>query len=304
MQEINTCNFCGSSEACPLFTGSDLMFLRNTSKHTVLICSQCGLFYLSPRPFTPEELAAIYPPEYEPYVDPNRKLMLRLRQLAWRSELLDIVRVGGKDAYILEIGCATGEYLDALHELGCERLAGLEFNPQVAQLARERYGLDVTAGELMDAQYPDQTFDIVVMRHVFEHVPDPMGTLREIARILKPGGQYIFVIPNPDSLDAKVFGRYWQGHDIPRHFYNYPPGTLKQMLSEAGLEQQDIRFSLIPNDWILSIKRMLLEHGWPGWVARLFEIDNPILLALFTPVSILAGLVKRSGRIRVRAAKV
>jgi SAM-dependent methyltransferase len=141
------------------------------------------------------------------------------------------------------------------------------------------------------------------MRHVFEHVPHPMATLKEIARILKPGGTFIFMIPNPDSLDARLFGRYWQGHDVPRHFYNYPPNTLRQMLLAAGLEQQHIGFSLIPNDWILSIKRMLIEGGLPPWFTRLFEIDNPLLLALFTPFGVLAGLLQDSGRVRVKAVR-
>jgi SAM-dependent methyltransferase len=303
MEEV-VCDFCGSADATVLFEGTDVMFPQYQHIHAVQRCNQCGLWYLNPRPTTEEEYLAMYPPEYDSYVDLDRKWLLQLRKLNWRKELADIVSLVGSEGRFLEVGCATGEFLNELREMGCLNLIGLEYNPEVVQMARERYGLDVREGDILSGQFPNEHFDVVMMRYVLEHVPNPVETLRETHRILKPGGTYIFSIPNPVSLDAQVYGRYWFGHEVPRHLHNYPKATLKQMLESVGFEQKHIYYSFAPNDWILGFKNVLIGWGVSHKAASVWDIHNPLALALFFPLGVLSGLVKSSGRMRVVARKL
>ncbi|MCC6906231.1 MAG: class I SAM-dependent methyltransferase [Anaerolineae bacterium] len=304
MKEITTCAFCGSDKATVLYRGTDMLFPYYTHEHAVQQCDECGLWYLNPRPDTEEEILKMYPPEYDSYVDTGKGWFLAVRRQVWKPELRRHIALAGRDGHILEVGCATGEYLNELRLRGCRNLVGVEYNPEAVRLANERYHLDVIQGDILGGHFADQQFDLVIMRYVLEHVPNPMETLREAARILKPGGAFIFSIPNPDSLDARVYGRHWFGHEIPRHFFNYPQATLKKMLAATGFELDHIDFPYIPNDWILGFKNVLLNNGTSRAVARLVDIDNPLALALFLPLGVLSGLLRASGRMHVHARRM
>jgi len=303
MEHVN-CDFCGSSEARVLFRGSDRMFPKNDALFSVQQCFSCGLLYLQPRPTTHEELLAMYPPEYDSYVNLDKKWQIALRKLVWRGELLDIRKRIGSEGNVLEIGCATGEYLNALREKGVQNVTGVEFSPQAAELARTRYEMSIVTGDLFDGHFPDSAFDAIVMRHVLEHIPSPFETLREINRIIKPGGWLFLSLPNPDSLEAKLFKENWLDHDVPRHLFNFPPATLRKMLSRTGFEQYRIDYSNTPNGWILSSKYYLFSRRLPAGLTRMLDLNNPLSLALFIPLSILAGFFRCSGRIRVVARKL
>jgi SAM-dependent methyltransferase len=95
--------------------------------------------------------------------------------------------------------------------------------------------LDVFAGEITDAGFADNSFDIVTMWDVLEHVRDPLRVLCEVRRILRPGGLLLCSTPNVDSVDANLFGRYWIGYDFPRHLYVFSSSTLGRLLRQAGL---------------------------------------------------------------------
>jgi SAM-dependent methyltransferase len=109
---------------------------------------------------------------------------------------------------------------------------GVEINGEVAEFARRRYGIDIVPGTLEAVAYPAAFFDAVTMWDVLEHLHDPSATLREIHRILKPGGILVVRVPNLASWDATLFGRYWAGLDAPRHLYVFSPTTLSNMLAQ------------------------------------------------------------------------
>jgi SAM-dependent methyltransferase len=191
-----------------------------------------------------------------------------------------------------------------LKKLGVTRLLGIEYNPNAGELARSRYGIEVRTGDLFSGNLPSGEFDGVIMRYVLEHVASPTQTLREVGRILCPGGRFFFSIPNPDSLDAKFYRENWLGYEIPRHFYNFPLKTLNNMLESSGFTLERIEFSIVPNDWIISAKYLLQSKGCPACLSERFSLENPFALALFFPVGVIAGMLHQSGRIRVTVRKL
>ncbi|NCQ28205.1 MAG: class I SAM-dependent methyltransferase, partial [Armatimonadetes bacterium] len=92
--------------------------------------------------------------------------------------------------------CATGQHLAMLRDRGGWRVTGVEFSPRAAALARRVHSLNVHTGDLLSAHLPAESVDLVLMKYVLEHVPDPLGELREIRRVLRPGGRAVFWVPN------------------------------------------------------------------------------------------------------------
>jgi ubiquinone/menaquinone biosynthesis C-methylase UbiE len=236
MESVN-CNLCGSSEAKIVYRVSDWLLDHPDVVTTLVQCSYCGLIYQNPRP-TEVEIGQHYPDEYEPYLNFGVKKSSWLQQKSVEygldkraNEVLKYVKTGN----LLDIGCAVGDFLNHMRGKYHWQVCGVEVSEYAAELARKRYGLDVFTGTLEEAHYPDNTFDAVTMWDVLEHLHDPSAALKEIWRVLKPGGMLVLRIPNGDSLDARVFGNCWAGLDTPRHLYLYTKATLNQLFEKNGL---------------------------------------------------------------------
>jgi 2-polyprenyl-3-methyl-5-hydroxy-6-metoxy-1,4-benzoquinol methylase len=258
--EYVTCNLCGADRPLPFATARDRQHWL-PGIFTLVQCAQCGLIYLNPRP-ADADLAAYYPDDYNLYAIPTQaqaSLLVRLNlrySMAKRCGLVE--RYAPARGRVLDVGCATGLFLDAMRRRGWET-QGVELVEYAAALARERLRLDVRTGALQETGYPAAWFEAVTMWDVLEHVPDPLGELREIRRILKPGGILALRIPDISSPEARFFGDYWVGLDAPRHLYVFSPTTIAAMLRRAGLEIIDRR-NLAGNHlaWVMSVQ------GWAG----------------------------------------
>ena len=103
---------------------------------------------------------------------------------------------------LLDVGCGLGHLLSGV-DPRWER-HGIEISEYAAEKATA-HGV-IFHGDLESANYPDRFFDVVTLYHVIEHMEDPERELREIKRVLKPGGWFIVGTPNFDSACARRFG--------------------------------------------------------------------------------------------------
>ncbi len=234
--ETVTCALCGSDHSSVYAVVPDLLLDRPDVTTRLVRCDACGLVYQSPRP-TLDEIGEHYPPSYSPYAD-NRRVG-RITRLAhaygMRKRCRSVTRLL-RSGRLLDVGCATGTFLAAMRRTGKWDVVGVELSAETARLAREWHGLDVVTGTLEQAQFPDASFDVVTLWDVLEHLHDPATTLREIRRILRPGGLLVLRVPNLDSWDARLFGDSWAGLDAPRHLYVFSPDTLNALLAQSGFE--------------------------------------------------------------------
>jgi 2-polyprenyl-3-methyl-5-hydroxy-6-metoxy-1,4-benzoquinol methylase len=138
----------------------------------------------------------------------------------------------GKTGRLLDFGCGDGQFMSRMAEAGWN-VSGIEPDPKAVQALRARKGFDVRAS-LADFGEGAEAFDVVTMSHVIEHVTDPIGTLRSLRRILRPGGLLLITTPNAASLGSRVFGKYWRGLEPPRHLNVFTPRSLQRALAEAG----------------------------------------------------------------------
>jgi SAM-dependent methyltransferase len=236
MERVN-CNLCGADDTALVYRGHDRL-LGIAGEFTLVSCRRCGLIYLNPRP-TQNEIGVYYPPEYDPYLpaiedEPSwfRRLDRHFRQF---RQCREVMRYADRPGPMVDVGCATGVFLDGMRQRGWQ-VQGVELAPEAAKYARQRLGLEVFTGTLEAAGLPTASFNLVTMWDVLEHVYDPGQTLREIHRILKPGGWFVFSIPDVDCVEARWFGPYWVGWDIPRHLHLFSQNVIGRMLMENGLQ--------------------------------------------------------------------
>lgn len=299
--ESIACDFCNNVEVEVLFEGPDRL-LNLPGWFRVVRCKSCGLLRQDPRP-TRETIKFYYPPEYEPYsiaIDDESSFLRRWdRRYGMYKRRRAIERFCSKGR-LLDVGCATGNFLYEMKRSGRWEVEGVEPDSESAQYARDRLGLKVYIGELTNINLPPHTYDVITMWNVFEHLHRPMENLRAVSRLLKPGGWFIFSIPNLNSWERHLLGRYWMGWELPRHLYYPSQELMESMLLSVGLSLQEWRClgGAYPS-FLLSL-RFLLEGtiGYTPFTRALLLMSNSLLMrVLMSPLFTLITYFNRASLI-------
>lgn len=222
------CNLCGETRFRVVEEGE--------GPFQVLSCLRCSLVFVDPQPdrcALGEHYDHGY---YESWMGEQRKR----RQRMW-DERLDRLERRIRRGRLLDVGCAEGAFLDRARLRGWQIL-GTELSAFAAAEAARRTGAEIFCGELEEARYPGASFDAVTLWHVLEHMRDPGACLREIRRILRPGGLLVLAVPNVNDRLMQVAYRIARGRrprlftrqDREVHLYHFSAVTATQYLRKAG----------------------------------------------------------------------
>jgi ubiquinone/menaquinone biosynthesis C-methylase UbiE len=255
---VDACPVCGSPDRAPCLPAAD-----------VIQCTSCDLLYVSPRP-TAAAIAAFYsvPGRYARWDAQAgraamwRRRLERVRRLVPSGRLLDVGTGQG------EFGAAASAHFD---------FEGTEISSEGARVARERYGLAIHDGDLLDLALPSDRYDVVTLWHVLEHVAQPRDVAVECHRLLRTGGVLAVAVPNADE-DWQLTRRLWSD-------------ALQFARSQPSRE--DSRVPLVDHALYLMLGRMPLRRIA---ISRL-DLARPgeeIHLAHFT-LDTLAGTLKDAG---------
>ena len=256
--EPTNCPLCASNSFKVYMKGKD-QFCGVPGVFQLVRCIECRHIFMNPRP-TAASIPDCYPVDYPPhrpeasgaplsttpdkptrqpwYLSRWARAVPGLRKLYYwltdtRGEF--IPEITSDSARAVEVGCAGGKFLDALRTRGY-KAQGVELMPEPVAAARQR-GFEVYQGTLEQAAFPDATFEAAFAFMVLEHLQDPLGTLREFHRILKPNGWLEFSIPNTGSWEAWLFGRFWSDHELPRHLQHFTVNSIGKFLSKADFTE-------------------------------------------------------------------
>lgn len=239
MEQLTSCLICGSQKISHNLTCKD--HFLTSEIFSIQQCDNCGFVFTNPRPEA-SELGNYYKSaEYISHSNAKKGAfnsiyqIIRQYTLSRKFKLIKQLSAGEK---ILDIGCATGEFLNYMKIHGWQT-TGIEPDPSVRENAIRNYGLEVY-DEAGIQNLKDESFDVITMWHVLEHVSDLNGRMTELNRLLKPDGFILIAVPNQNSADAKHYGEFWAAYDVPRHLYHFSAESIKSLFQKHDFTLEKI----------------------------------------------------------------
>jgi len=205
-------------------------FLVSGESFNLIYDAEREMLHTSPQP-EQAELSKYYESEnYISHTDEGKGLMaflyhgVKKYSLALKLRLITSLNKG--PGSLLDIGAGTGAFLKLAKEHGWNA-QGVEPNENARLLAAQKeLNLNQTIEELSG-----NTFDVITLWHVLEHLPDLESTIAKIESLVEPGGILIIAVPNYKSFDARHYKEYWAAYDVPRHLWHFSKKSMSVLFS-------------------------------------------------------------------------
>ena len=222
---------------CPICSGSNLLkkldcidYSKSKEKFTIVSCETCDFTFTNPRP-KDISLAEYYKSEKYISHTNNRKGLFNwmyhnIRKYAIGTKL-NLLKKTSKNKNHLDIGCGTGEFLNACKKAGYN-IKGIEPSKLAREQAIKNFNLSVSKNTNLN-QFQENQFDSISMWHTLEHVPSLNKTLKELNRILSGKGKIIIAVPNHKSWDAAYYKKFWAGWDTPIHLWHFSKLSIEKI---------------------------------------------------------------------------
>jgi 2-polyprenyl-3-methyl-5-hydroxy-6-metoxy-1,4-benzoquinol methylase len=238
--EYRNCPGCGQNDYEVLFESNMKAadFQRDLAETVYMLpgrkwgrhvkCRNCQLIYVSPI-----EKADNINKAYSQRKSVDASIIRKSRLTVSQSQV-GLIRQykNGTHTCLLDIGCGEGFFLLNASRAGYAT-KGVELSQDAAEYARREFGLDVEAKPFEELRSPENCFDVITLWQVLEHVPYPLVILKEVHRILKPGGLLALSTPNIRGVPARILGRRWW--NIRRlHINQFTTNTLTTLLKDSG----------------------------------------------------------------------
>ena len=244
MQNLLNCPLCGGTSFKKILDCLDYTVSRET--FSIVECPGCSFKFTNPRP-SETEIGRYYESEnYVSHSNSSKGIVNKIYHWVRNYSLYKKVKLINREysttkqishsstKALLDIGCGTGEFLSAAVNNGWSG-KGIEPSDKARAQAISNYRLDVS-NQLGISDLHKESFDVITMWHVLEHVHSLNERIQEIYNLLKVGGKAVIAVPNCTSLDAKIYGENWAAYDVPRHLYHFTPQTMKALFSKHGFK--------------------------------------------------------------------
>jgi SAM-dependent methyltransferase len=271
---MTACRICGNETGNRSYTAREMMFgYRDEFRY--FECADCGCLQITE---IPQDLEKYYPASYYSFgraadtrLDPVSSLIRRARA---RYCLLGSNRLwglkskhygsydwfkksnAGFDSRILDVGCGTGKRLIEMRKDGFTDLTGQD--PFISETVYYENGVKVIKGELSEME---GAYDLIMLHHSFEHMADPLAVMKELHRLLAPGGYVLIRVPLA-SHAWRHYGIDWVGVDAPRHFYLHTVRSMNVLADQAGFVVRDTTFD---------------SGALQFWASELIKKDVPLM---------------------------
>jgi 2-polyprenyl-3-methyl-5-hydroxy-6-metoxy-1,4-benzoquinol methylase len=247
-------------------------------------------------------LHSFYPEDYRPHVSGSAAggggTLGWLKGIQSRQLLAQYARwlPADKGNAIVDLGCGSGRFLQALQDAGFQNLTGVDRNSRLAA-AFEGTAIRFIATELEPHFRLEGRYHVIVMNYVLEHFLDPLGVLARCRESLEPSGRVLLLTPNVDSWAHHVFGRYWSGLHAPRHTQLFSASTLEVAAKKAGFDRTEVSLVIDPASWAFSLQNSIRSRFRKRGVARGTAWYGLASLPFMYPVAAIERFAGRSASI-------
>jgi len=331
LEALKPCPYCASGKINVFLTAPN----RLTNKKGVFFlskCADCGLVFQSPR-IKEEYIGDYYTNELGYYHLPprnkERKVFFSfIKKFVYHQTLINhynYINLGKQNIFLktitslfkrkmkiglmpnfvkngnlLEIGCSHGGRLEELKNIGWNVL-GVEMNKKSAEFAQKEKGLNIQIKKIEELSFKKNSFDVVIMSMVLEHLYDPLGTLKRITSWLKPDGQLLFSIPYFEGFEFSVFREYSYGLQLPTHITFFNKKSLEAYLNQLGYEDIGFYFQYFDRDIVASTGYKYADTG--KWLYRLISSNKAFRRLAIKPFVFILSLFGKTSRVSILAFK-
>lgn len=205
---------------------------------TLVKCTECGLIFRNPRP-SYETIKEYYKEDYSNIFFEEK--IKSFRKGIFHHFLSTLIKGEGK---LLDVGCGYGIFLKLAKDQGWD-VYGVELSKDACQFAQKNFGLNVFCGDLREAYFPKDHFDVVTLWNILDHTANPLEQLLEIKRTLKDKGLLFIRLPNflfqaksrfiGEAFDKLFFGDTYLSRRISvSHLYAFTPSSITNLLERVG----------------------------------------------------------------------
>ena len=260
-------------------------------------CNSCGLISIHPN-FQSNELLGLYPENYSSYLNKShsKSLISHLQNFINNREAIKVSKLIPKNGTILEVGCGNGLFLESVVRYRPDiNLIGFDIK-ETEFINKEL--IDFYVGEFENYQEELESCDLIYFSNLIEHVINPNIFLDKCNSLLKHKGIVYGVTPSHNSIDRKIFKKFWGGYHYPRHLNIFNDSNIVTLLNLSNFKL--IKVSGSYGFWYISIANFLFPlHGYK---------KRGILFAfcslIFLPIDILINLFFVTGSMTFIGQKV
>ncbi len=271
--DIKKCPICGSENHKKFISAED----HNVShdQFTIVQCSDCNFKFTTPIP-TLETIGLYYKSEnYISHSDTKKGVINKIYHVVRNRAIKQkeaLAKKHSRGKSILDIGCATGDFLGYCKQQGWNT-TGLEPDEDARKIAKSKNDVDALPLEEL-YQLNENSFDIISMWHVLEHVYNLNEDIAQFQKILKPDGTILVAVPNCSSKDAAHYKEHWAAYDLPIHLYHFTPKDMQALFNKIGMEVVEVLPMKFDSYYISMISEKykggnIMSGFYNGWKSNL-----------------------------------
>jgi len=261
---------------CPICDAKNCNLFIEIDNFPILKCNSCNIVYLN-KNISNDSIGELYTTEYfeggpegrgyECYQNCEKFLTLNFRRRI--KELSQYVNRGN----VLDVGCGYGFFLKCLDKR--YKGFGIDISEHAIHIARENYNLNVRLGSIDWNTFPPNTFSLITMWDVIEHLPDPKLSLEILHSMLREDGMIAITTGNVKSYFAKICGKRWHLYSVPEHLWYFSPQSLTMLLEKTGFRIFNMRHEMCFYSLDYLVERLL---------KTIFKKDLPLFRAPFKSI--------------------
>ena len=229
----------------------------------LLVNNEFGYLETSPQPSS-EKLPKYYKSEdYISHTDTKRNLFEKvyhfIRGISLKRKLKLINSFSSEDKKLLDVGCGTGDFLQIAQQ-NSWTVSGIEPNDDARQIANVKTNDSVYNIEQL-LEFPKQSFDVISLWHVLEHLPNLEERVSILISLLKENGRLIIAVPNYKSYDAYYYKNFWAAFDVPRHLWHFSKESISKLFFKENMkvvETHPMKF----DSYYVSLLSEKYKSGW------------------------------------------